>query len=127
MSDPTTQVHRVSIVFRNLTNAVDDAYLWLLFAMVGGAGASVLAIGILLRSGRRVHMRVLVGTLLHSMAWGAGVFLMLADQTAMSVPVMLGVAIFSGMGLASFLDVVVLVLRRQLGLPPPRDVTTKEP
>lgn len=104
------------------THALDEATLWLLLALLGGSGASVLAVGLLLRSDKPLTRRMVIGTVLHSQAWGTAVFLLLADQTSMSIPVMLGVAVFSGMGVASFLDVVVLVLRRQLGLLPPREV-----
>lgn len=105
---------------------LDEASLWLLLALLGGSGASALALGLLLRGDKRLTRRMVIGTVLHSQAWGTAVFLLLADQTSMSIPVMLGVAVFSGMGVASFLDVVVLVLRRQLGFLPPREINTKE-
>lgn len=99
-----------------LQTAIDETSLWLFFAMLGGAGASLLALGVLLRSDQKVTRRMLLGTVLHSMAWGAAVFLLMVDQTQLGLPFMLGVSIFSGMGLASFIDVIALLIKKHLGV-----------
>lgn len=128
MSDLATTKRAVAV--KNLAAHVDEAMLWLLFALVGGVGASVLAMGLLLRSDKRLTARMVVGTVLHSLAWGVATFLLMVDQSAMSVPVMLAVSIFSGMGVASFVDVLVMILRRQLGFvppPPAPSIDLKEP
>lgn len=111
---------------KKLQDAIDDASLWLFFAAMGGGGASMLALGMLLRSNQQLTRRVLVGTLLHSMAWGAAVFLMTVDRTSLGTPFTLGVAIFSGMGLASFIDVLLLLVRQRLGVPAPTPTPTPE-
>lgn len=108
-----------------LQHALDETSLWLVFALVGGAGASVLALGLLLRSGRTITTRLIAGTVLHSLVWGAIVFLLLVDQAGMSLPFMLGVSMSSGMGLASLIDLMLQMVRNRLGItvtlnPPPR-------
>lgn len=108
-----------------LQHAVDETSLWLVFALLGGAGASVLALGLLLRSGRAITTRLVAGTVLHSLVWGVVVFLLLVDQPGMSLPFMLGVSMSSGMGLASLIDLVLLTVKNRLGItvtlnPPPR-------
>lgn len=123
MSNPQNN----TLMMSKLQAAVDDTSLWLLFAMVGGAGASVLALGVLLRSGHVITARMLIGTVLHSMAWGAAVFLMMVDQVGVGLPFMLGVSIFSGMGLASFFDVLLLLLKRHLGVAVTFNPPNKEP
>lgn len=114
MSDNSTTYPRPTM--SKLQHAIDETSLWLLFAMLGGAGASLLALGILLRSDQKVTRRMLLGTVLHSMSWGAAVFLLMVDQTQLGLPFMLGVSIFSGMGLASFIDVVALLIKKHLGV-----------
>lgn len=109
-----------------LQRVVDDSSLWLLFALIAGSGASVLALGMLLRSGRTLNRRTVIGTFLHSVAWGAAVFLMTYEQSGFGLPFTLGLSIFSGMGAASFIDLVLLLLKQRLGIsvtvnPPPRD------
>lgn len=112
--------------FLNLQHALDETSLWLLFAVIGGSGASVLALGLLLRSGEQLSSRVVLGTMLHSAAWGVAVFLMLLEKLDLGLPLVLGLAIFSGMGTASFIDLVLLLLKRRLGIsvtinPPPKE------
>lgn len=124
MSDNSATYPRQTM--SKLQHAIDETSLWLLFAMLGGAGASLLALGILLRSDQKVTRRMLLGTVLHSMSWGAAVFLLMVDQTQLGLPFMLGVSIFSGMGLASFIDVVALLIKKHLGVtvtvnPPPKE------
>jgi hypothetical protein len=116
---------KAHIAFK-LQDAVNDSSLWLIFAVIGGSGASVLALGMLLRSNQALTRRAVIGTLLHSSAWGASVFLMTVDHTNLGLPFTLGLAIFSGMGLASFIDVILLLVKQRLGIsvtinPPPKD------
>lgn len=112
---------------KKLQEAIDDTSLWLFFALVGGGGASMLALGMLLRGHQELTRRAVVGTLLHSMAWGMAVFLMTLDRTSLGIPFTLGVSIFSGMGLASFIDVLMLLLRQRMGVPSPYMPPTTEP
>ncbi len=126
MSDPSQHTPPLTAA-RDIFAHIDNASLWLLFALAGGLGASLLAMGLLLRSDKRLTMRMVLGTVLHSLSWGVATFLMLVDQTSVSVPVMLSVSIISGMGLASFVDVLLLILRRQLGLVPPPSSSTDTP
>jgi len=102
--------------FRGLQAAVDETSLWLLFALIGGSGASMLALGLLLRSNQTLTRRVVVGTLLHSVAWGAAVFLMSYGTVSADLPFMLGLSIFSGMGAASAIDLVLLLVKQRLGI-----------
>ena len=127
MSEPKTQQIQVvpSEAFPRLQHAVDETSLWLVFALLGGTGASLLALGILLRSKQEITTRLIVGTVLHSLLWGVVTFLLLVDQAGMSLPFMLGVSISSGMGLASLFDVVALMVKNRLGItvtlnPPPK-------
>ena len=98
-----------------LQQAVDQSSLWLVFALVGGSGASMLALGMLLRSNQKLTRRAIAGTVLHSLAWGAAVFLMLTDYS-MSLFFALGMSIFSGMGVATFIDLMLLLLKQRLGV-----------
>lgn len=110
-----------------LQHAVDSSSLWLVFALLGGSGASVLALGKLLRSNEQLTGRVVVGTVLHSMAWGAGVFLMMVDNTSLGLPFVVGLSVFSGMGVASFIDLVLLLVRQRLGISVTFNPPQKEP
>lgn len=125
MSEPRPTAEAAVVAMPRLQHAVDETSLWLMFALLGGAGASLLALGLLLRSGRTITTRLIVGTVLHSLIWGVIVFLLLMDQPAMSLPFMLGVSMSSGMGLASLFDLVLQVVKHRLGItvtfnPPPK-------
>lgn len=114
------------VAYRSLQVAIDESSLWLVFALIGGSGASVLALGMLLRSNESLSKRVVLGTMLHSVAWGVTVFLLVFDQTSLGLPFVLGMSIFSGMGAASFIDLVLLVVKQRLGInvtinPPPKE------
>ena len=105
--------------------AIDDSSLWLLFALIGGSGASLLALGLLLRSNEKLTTRVIVGTALHSSAWGAAVFMLSYSTLSQDLAFLVGLSIFSGMGVASFVDVVLLLIKQRLGIqitlnPPPK-------
>lgn len=128
MSEP-----QASAAGRGLTllrGAADETSLWLFFALVGGAGASVLALGMLLRSGQQLTQRVVAGTVLHSLAWGVAVFLMLFEQQSMGLPFTLGISVASGIGTASFIDLVLLFVKQRLGVSvvinPPAPPASKE-
>lgn len=114
-------------LMRNLQIAADETSLWLLFALIGGAGASMLALGMLLRSNERLTQRIVLGTLLHSLAWGAAVFMMGYSRYAADLPFLLGLSIFSGMGVASFLDLVLLLVKQRLGISVTINPPHKEP
>lgn len=101
---------------RGLQSAVDETSLWLAFALIGGSGASVLALGLLLRSNQTLTRRVVAGTLLHSVAWGAAVFLLSYGTVSVDLPFLLGLSIFSGMGAASFIDLMLLLVKQRLGI-----------
>lgn len=109
-----------------LQQIVDDSSLWLLFAVIGGSGASMLALGMLLRSKKALTTRVVAGTVLHSAAWGTAVFLMSYSTLKGDLAFLLGLSIFSGMGAASFIDVILLLIKQRLGIqivlnPPPKE------
>jgi asparagine N-glycosylation enzyme membrane subunit Stt3 len=125
MSEPRTAPVETVTGWPRLQHAVDETSLWLVFALLGGTGASLLALGLLLRSKQAITARLVAGTVLHSLLWGIVVFLLLVDQARMSVPFMLGVSISSGMGVASLIDLVALTLKNRLGItvtlnPPPK-------
>jgi hypothetical protein len=109
-----------------LQTAIDDSSLWLLFALIGGSGASLLALGLLLRSNERLTTRVIVGTALHSSAWGSAVFMLSFSTLSQDLAFLVGLSIFSGMGVASFIDVLLLLVKQKLGIqitlnPPPKE------
>ena len=113
-------------VTHRLQNAIDETSLWLLFALIGGAGASLLGMGILLRSNQALSARLVLGTLLHSVAWGAAVFMLGYSRFGDDTPLLMGLSIFSGMGAASFIDLVLLLVKQRLGVsvtinPPVKD------
>lgn len=113
MSDPTPQA---ATGLHGLQRVVDETSLWLVFALIGGSGASMLALGILLRSNQALTPRVVAGTLLHSAAWGAAVFLLSYGKASDDLPFLLGLSIFSGMGVASFIDLMLLLVKQRLGI-----------
>ncbi|MCV2349342.1 hypothetical protein [Paucibacter sp. Y2R2-4] len=126
MSEPNSRA------LQNLQNAIDDTSLWLVFALMGGAGASMLALGMLLRSNQALTWRVVLGSVLHSLAWGFAVFLMAYKKLDGELPLLLGLSIFSGLGTASFIDLVLLLVKQRLGIsvtinPPASADLSKEP
>jgi len=105
-----------SRAMQNLRNAIDDTSLWLVFALIGGCGASMLALGLLLRSNQALTWRVVLGSVLHSIAWGVAVFLMAYNKLSADLPFLVGLSIFSGMGTASFIDLMLLLVKQRLGI-----------
>lgn len=110
-----------------LQQALDDTSLWLLFALAGAGGASMLALGMLLRSSQALTPRLVLGTLLHSAAWAVGVFALTYSRFPEDLPFLVGLSVMSGMGVASFVDLALLVLRQRIGLPPPGSAPTPTP
>ena len=126
MSDPTNKPSIVNI----LEDIANGSSLWLLFALVGGSGASLMALGMLLRSNQALSYRVVMGTFLHSLMWGAAVFMVTYGYAELSLQFVLGLSILSGLGAASLVDIVLLVIRQRLGIsininPPPRTGKTE--
>lgn len=125
MSDPNSRT------MLTLQSAIDDTSLWLVFALMGGTGASMLALGLLLRSNQALTWRVVAGTVVHSLVWGVAVFLMAFKKLDGELPLLLGLSIFSGLGTASFIDLMLLIVKQKMGISvtinPPANSTTKEP
>lgn len=114
MSDPHQTA--ASVPLRSLQGAIDETSLWLVFALLGGSGASMLALGLLLRSGQSLTLRAVLGTLIHSLAWGAAVFMVTYGKFSADLAFVVGLSIFSGMGAASSIDLVLLLLKQRLGI-----------
>ena len=100
----------------SLQAAINHSSLWLVFALLGGTGASVMALGLLLRSNETLTKRAVIGTALHSIIWGIAVFLLIYEQPGLGLPFVLGVSMLSGMGAASFIDLLLLIVKRRLGI-----------
>lgn len=96
--------------------ASDDVAWWVLFLLFAGAGASMLGLSMHLRNGGTMSPRAVIGALLHSMVWGVVVFLMGYSTLAHDLPMLLGLSILSGMGSASFADVVLMLVKNKLGI-----------
>ena len=113
-----------------LEDIANGSSLWLIFALVGGTGASLMALGLLLRSNQALSYRVVLGTLLHSLMWGAAVFMLTFGYADLPLQFVLGISILSGLGAASLVDLVLLIVRQRLGIsinisPPPRSGKTE--
>ena len=54
-----------------------------------------------------------LGTLIHSLAWGAAVFMVTYGKFSGDLAFTVGLSIFSGMGAASSIDLVLLLLKQQ--------------
>lgn len=94
----------------------DDVAWWVVLALVGGAGASMLGLSMLLRSGHELTRRTVVGALLHSAVWGVVVFLMTYSTLKDDLPMLLGLSIMSGLGSASLLDLVLMGVKQRFGI-----------
>jgi hypothetical protein len=110
-----------------IEQAIDATSLWLWFALAGASGASVLALGLLLRSNKALSPRVVLGTVLHSAAWALGVFLLSYSRFTDDLPFLLGVSIMSGMGAASFVDLAFMLVRQRMGVGPLPDPYQADP
>jgi hypothetical protein len=111
LSDPTK-----SSFVTKLEDVANGSSLWLLFALVGGSGASLMALGMLLRSNQALTYRMVMGTFLHSLMWGAAVFMVTYGYADLSLQFVLGLSILSGLGAASLVDIVLLIIRQRLGI-----------
>lgn len=94
----------------------DDVAWWALLALVGGSGASLLGLSMLLRSRHELTHRAVLGALLHSAVWGVVVFLVSYSTLKQDLPMLLGLSIMSGLGSASLLDLVLMVVKQRFGI-----------
>lgn len=99
-----------------LQSAGDDIAWWVIFLVFSGIGASALGLSVHLRGGGVLTWRGLLGALLHSLMWGIVVFLMGYSTLRDDLPMLLGLSILSGMGGASFADLVLMMVRNKLGI-----------
>lgn len=94
----------------------DDVAWWAVLALVGGAGASLLGLSMLLRSRHELTRRAVIGAALHSMMWGVVIFLMSYSTLKGDLPMLLGLSIMSGLGTASAADMVLMLLKWRFGI-----------
>lgn len=98
---------------------------WVLFLVFAGVGASTLGLSVYLRNGAALTARAVVGVVLHSLMWGIVVFLTGYSSLKGDMPMLLGLSIMSGIGTASVLDVVLMLIKMKFGInvtfnPPPK-------
>ena len=103
-------------VERWLSAGADDIAWWVIFLVFSGVGASALGLSIYLRGGGTLTTRIIVGTVLHSLVWGVVVFLMGYSTLKSDIPMLLGLSILSGMGGASFFDLVLMLVKNKFGI-----------
>ena len=103
-------------VYRIFAAASDDVAWWVLFLVFAGTGASMLGLSMHLRGGGVLTLRALVGAVLHSLMWGIVVFLMGYSTLRSDMPMLLGLSILSGMGSASMLDVLLMLVKNKFGI-----------
>ncbi|MFN4360523.1 MAG: hypothetical protein ACK4F4_07345 [Hylemonella sp.] len=103
-------------VERWLSAGADDVAWWVVFLIFSGVGASALGLSIYLRGGGTLTTRAIVGTVLHSLVWGVVVFLMGYSTLKHDVPMLLGLSILSGMGGASFFDLMLMLVKNKFGI-----------
>lgn len=101
---------------RWLSAGADDIAWWVLFLVFSGVGASALGLSMHLRGGGSVTTRVVMGALLHSLMWGVVVFLIGYSTLKNDIPMLLGLSIMSGMGGASFADLLLMVVKNKFGI-----------
>lgn len=106
--------------------AGDDVAAWVIFLIFAGGGASALGLGVYLRGGGVLTARAVMGVFLHSLMWGIVVFLMGYSTLKYDIPMLLGLSILSGIGTASVLDVVLMLVKLKFGInvtftPPPKN------
>lgn len=99
-----------------MAHAADDISLWALFMLLAGAGASALGLSVLLRSGGALTVRAVVAAVLHSAIWGVVIFLVGYDALQDKLPMLLGFSISSGLGTASMVDLLLMVIKNKLGI-----------
>ncbi|MES1977306.1 MAG: hypothetical protein V4451_04675 [Pseudomonadota bacterium] len=96
--------------------AGDDVAAWVIFLIFAGVGASAMGLGVYLRSGGVLTVRAVVGVALHSLLWGIVVFLVGYSTLKYDIPMLLGLSILSGIGTASVLDVVLMLVKARFGI-----------
>lgn len=94
----------------------DDVAWWVIFLVFSGVGASALGLSVTLRGGGELTMRAVLGALIHSLMWGIVVFLVGFSTLKNDLPMLLGLSIMSGIGGASFTDLVLLLVKNKLGI-----------
>lgn len=94
----------------------DDVAWWVIFLVFSGVGASALGLSVTLRGGGELTMRAVLGALIHSLMWGIVVFLIGFSTLKNDLPMLLGLSIMSGIGGASFTDLVLLLVKNKLGI-----------
>lgn len=99
-----------------LHSAGDDIAWWVVFLLFSAVGASALGLSMYLRSGGALTVRTAVAALLHSMVWGVVVFLIGYSSLRNDIPMLLGFSILSGLGSASFADLLLMVVKNKLGI-----------
>lgn len=99
-----------------LTTAGDDIAWWVLFLVFSGVGASALGLSVHLRGGGVLTLRAVLGAVLHSLMWGVVVFLIGYSTLQNDLPMLLGFSILSGLGSASFADLLLMVVKNKLGI-----------
>lgn len=112
---------------RLLRAGADDIAWWVLFLLFSGVGASAFGLSIHLRGGGVLTTRVVMGALLHSLMWGIVVFLVGYSTMKNDIPMLLGLSIMSGMGGASFADLLLLVVKNKFGISVTFNPRAKEP
>lgn len=109
-----------------LKAAGDDVAAWVIFLVFAGVGASALGLGVYLRGGGALTARAVTGVLVHSLMWGIVVFLLGYSTLKYDIPMLIGLSILSGIGTASVLDVVLMLIKMKFGInvtftPPPKN------
>lgn len=94
----------------------DDVAWWVIFLVFSGVGASALGLSVTLRGGGALTLRAVLGALIHSLMWGIVVFLMGFSTLKNDLPMLLGLSIMSGIGGASFTDLVLLLVKNRFGI-----------
>jgi len=94
----------------------DDIAWWVIFLIFSGVGASALGLSVHLRGGGVLTLRSVMGAVLHSMTWGVVVFLIGYSTLRNDVPMLLGFSILSGIGSASFADLLLMLVKNKLGI-----------
>lgn len=95
---------------------MDDISLWLFFVFMGGVGVLVLVLGMLLCFNVKFMYCVIIGMLLYSVVWGVVVFMMGLSCMGEDLFFLFGLVIFSGMGVVSFIDLILLLVKQWLGI-----------
>lgn len=77
-------------------------------------GASVAGLAALLRGGEILTWRIVVAAFLHSGMWGVIIAFLLHQH--LNVPTLIAVAILSGIGGATITDIILVIIKKGLGV-----------